>query len=553
MRESRFTHSVKQGKPLQIPGPLLRVPEGTEIRVTIRSRVSQRLYVRGLSSRGSAVSAADTLQIEPGTTREVTFAAGKPGTYFYRASTVPPTPAMLQPGIGSQLFGGFIIDPRGAARVKERIFLLSFWADSALAQLDGLSRTLRFAINGKAWPATERMQHSLGDSIRWRVINASSAVHPMHLHGFYYRVGSRGNESLDSIYPRDAAPHLVVTERLAPGRTMTMTWVSERLGNWLFHCHDNVHIMPNTPLPGATIAKAADGNHANHALQMMGGLVMGVEVRGRSSQNQAASIAPRRELRLVARTAEGGSAAEPSYGFVLHEGANPVNTTPRLPGPLIVLKRGEPVRIMVVNELPEQTAVHWHGIELESYYDGVPGFAGSSARLAPAIQPRDSFEVRFTPPRSGTFIYHTHVDEVRQQRAGLFGALIVVDPDKPYDPTTDIPILISTPRNVVDNAVVLVNGTATPAPLEMQPEHPIASASSTFIRSGPACAQNSSRVQVCSPGAPSPRMAPTCLPNGAQYGHRHSSLAMARPMISSSGPRRQVNSNSKCSRVPASC
>ena len=82
------------------------------------------------------------------------------------------------------------------------------------------------------------------------------------------------------------------------------------------------------------------------------------------------------------------------------------------------------------NELPEPTAVHWHGIKLESYYDGVAGYSGDGRRITSAIPKDGSFEARFTPPRSGTFIYHTHVDEVRQQQAGLSGALLVVD-----DPT----------------------------------------------------------------------------------------------------------------------
>ena len=57
-----------------------------------------------------------------------------------------------------------------------------------------------------------------------------------------------------------------------------------------------------------------------------------------------------------------------------------------------VLARREPVSVMVVNALPEPTAVHWHGIEPESYYDGVAGFSGSGGRRSPAIAPRDSFE-----------------------------------------------------------------------------------------------------------------------------------------------------------------
>ena len=76
-------------------------------------------------------------------------------------------------------------------------------------------------------------------------------------------------------------------------------------------------------------------------------------------------------------------------------------------GPTIVVTRAVPVRITVVNTRNVTTSVHWHGIELESYFDGVAGCSGAGAHLAPIIAPHDSFVVRFTPPRAGTFIYHT--------------------------------------------------------------------------------------------------------------------------------------------------
>jgi len=60
--------------------------------------------------------------------------------------------------------------------------------------------------------------------------------------------------------------------------------------------------------------------------------------------------------------------------------------------------------------------------------DGVPGFSGAGTHLAPAIAPGDSFMARFTPPRAGTFMYHAHIDEVRQEFAGLEGAIIVREP-----------------------------------------------------------------------------------------------------------------------------
>jgi FtsP/CotA-like multicopper oxidase with cupredoxin domain len=113
-------------------------------------------------------------------------------------------------------------------------------------------------------------------------------------------------------------------------------------------------------------------------------------------------------------------------------------------------------------------------MELESYFDGVAGFSGSGKQLSPIIAPADSFEARFTPPRAGTFIYHTHIDELRQQPAGLSGALIVVDPARPYDPATDVPVLITSPRGEAEEGrAVLLNGELAPAPIDVRAGVPL--------------------------------------------------------------------------------
>jgi FtsP/CotA-like multicopper oxidase with cupredoxin domain len=203
----------------------------------------------------------------------------------------------------------------------------------------------------------------------------------------------------------------------------------------------------------------------------MSGLVVGVHVEPRDgdARMKDAGNSGRRRLRLLVRPG-GGTANEPFYAFTLHErGPEPALDTTIRSGQPIVLKRGEPVSIMVVNRTPEPTAVHWHGIELDSYFDGVAGFSGSGRRLSPVVAPRDSFEARFTPPRSGTFIYHTHVDELQQQPAGLSGALLVVDADRPYDASTDIPVLITTPRSAaMVPRTVLLNGRLLAAPVELR-------------------------------------------------------------------------------------
>ncbi|AHG88897.1 multicopper oxidase type 3 [Gemmatirosa kalamazoonensis] len=462
---------AEAGKPASVPGPLLRVPEGTEIRALVHNALDAAIVVHGLSTRGVPLGPADTMRVGPGETREARFVAGAPGTYRYWAATSSPTIGGRS-GADSQLGGAFVVDPRGTAPAADRVLVITLWQqDADAAGITGRSDVLRFAINGRSWPNTERLAYTEGDTVRFRLVNLSAAVHPMHLHGFYFDVESRGDGTRDSTYDAAGSPHLAVTERLPPGRTFTMRWVPERAGNWLFHCHDNFHVLRNRPLDGTPLPPEQAVHTHDHTRDMMGGLVMGIAVRPRPVVAVAASAeaSPRRRLRLVARTDSGGTDAEPAYGYVLEEGARTVpNGGPLLPGPTILLKRGEPVSITVVNRLREPTAVHWHGIELESYYDGVADFSGTPGHIAAAIAPSDSFEARFTPPRAGTFMYHPHADEVRQQQAGLSGALLVVDDPAAYDAAHDVMVLITVPRRDADRDRVLLNGSLAPSARELR-------------------------------------------------------------------------------------
>jgi len=170
------------------------------------------------------------------------------------------------------------------------------------------------------------------------------------------------------------------------------------------------------------------------------------------------------------REDSGGTETEPAYGYVLQEGGRSTPSAgPLLPAPTILLERGRPVSITVKNELREATAVHWHGIELESYFDGVAGFSGTGKHIAPAIAPGDSFVARFTPPRAGTFMYHPHADETRQQQAGLSGALLVVDSLSRFDREHDRVLLLTVPRSSVEaQKAVLVNGSTGPDTLRLR-------------------------------------------------------------------------------------
>jgi manganese oxidase len=350
------------------------------------------------------------------------------------------------------------------------VLVIGVWADTI--DRVGIRRQRVLAvINGRSWPNTERLTYAIGDTVRWRVINASADLHPMHLHGFYFRIASRGDGVRDTIYaPREdgSTGDLAVTEGMISGATLSLVWVPERAGNWLFHCHVPEHIAARGPLGTAPSAAHPSLHPAetDHARGGMNGLALGVTVRP-TTRNVAARVPPvrARHLRLLVWPNAGSTDDTPFFSYALDEGgAEPAVDTGLVAAPTLDLARGEPVRITVVNRLGEPTAVHWHGIELESYYDGVAGFSGAGRQATPLIAPNDSFEVRFTPPRAGTFIYHTHVDELRQQFGGLIGALVVLEPGETWDAERDLVVLLSDagPRRMY------INGSLDPAPKELE-------------------------------------------------------------------------------------
>ena len=448
-----------RGKAPTIPGPLIRVRTGTMIKVTITNRLDSTLVVHGLQTRPS--TSDDTVQVAPGGRRTVSFAAGEPGTYYYWGAT---SAAKLDERFGddSQLLGALIVDPAEGPVAPDRVFVISLYGPE-VAREDPPA-PFAIAFNGRSWPFTERLSVTVGEPVRWRFINASADNHPMHLHGFYYRVDSRGTMLRDTIYtPSDQRQ--VVTERLSEGTTMTTTWTAERPGQWLMHCHIHFHAAadsnwgPNRPRPPS---------HAGMAPDLMGdmtGLVLGIIATTSDSSVTAPPPATARRLRLEVEP----SPSVPQIRIGLSgDGVAPAPAT--TPGPPLVLTRGEPAEITVVNRLSEPTAIHWHGIELESYYDGVPGWSGAAPRIAPLIAPGDSFVARMTPPRAGTFIYHAHNLATHQVGDGLVGALLVLEPLEVRRASDEITWII-TGNDLFFTDYLEINSARHPAPLVLRANH----------------------------------------------------------------------------------
>lgn len=109
-----------------------------------------------------------------------------------------------------------------------------------------------------------------------------------------------------------------------------------------------------------------------------------------------------------------------------------------VPGPLIRVTEGDEVKIIVKNDLPESTTIHWHGVQVPNSMDGVPGVTQEP------ILPGEPFVYQFTAKPAGTFMYHSHYEGDVQVMAGLYAPFIIEPRELEADPpAVDRTLMIS--------------------------------------------------------------------------------------------------------------
>lgn len=96
----------------------------------------------------------------------------------------------------------------------------------------------------------------------------------------------------------------------------------------------------------------------------------------------------------------------------------------QVPGPTLRLTRGQILEVTLHNALTDPTTIHWHGLHVPFEMDG-------ATWMHDPVQPGQSFTYSFIVDQVGTFWYHPHFDTARQVDLGLYGAIVVDDPDEP--------------------------------------------------------------------------------------------------------------------------
>ncbi len=121
------------------------------------------------------------------------------------------------------------------------------------------------------------------------------------------------------------------------------------------------------------------------------------------------------------------------------------------PGPELRVKQGGIVRVRFTNELDEPTSIHWHGIRIVNSMDGVSGLTQEP------VKPGEAFDYVFEVHDAGTFWYHAHNKSWEQVARGLYGSLIVEEPQPLVDREHDITLVIDDWRLGDDGTIDLAS------------------------------------------------------------------------------------------------
>jgi len=131
----------------------------------------------------------------------------------------------------------------------------------------------------------------------------------------------------------------------------------------------------------------------------------------------------------------------------------------QVPGPTLRMKKGEEVKIRLVNQLDQPVTLSCQGLRIANAMDGVADLTQKP------VLPGQSFDYRFTPPDSGFYWYRSDVlpFAMEQIDRGLYGPLIIEEQNPPFV-DRDITVMLAE-WHVDDKAQILIDrGNAAPGP-----------------------------------------------------------------------------------------
>lgn len=233
-----------------VPGPLIHVTEGDSVKIIVKNNLPEptTIHWHGILVPNNMDGIPDETQkpILPGKSFIYEFIAKPAGTFWYHSHFN--TDKQLSIGLS----GAFIIEPRGGLDPKpdiDKVLMLNEWRVISGQTYPAMPATDMdgnlFTINGKAFPDTENVNAKVGQKVRLRFIGSGQLIHPMHLHGFPFKiVATDGNDVPASAqWTKDVVS-------VAPGERYDVAFTPDRPGKWMLHCHIPHHTTNFHKEPG---------------------------------------------------------------------------------------------------------------------------------------------------------------------------------------------------------------------------------------------------------------------------------------------------------------
>jgi FtsP/CotA-like multicopper oxidase with cupredoxin domain len=224
------------------PGPTIEAVEGDKVRIFVTNKLPEHTTIHWhgilLPSGMDGVGGLSQPQIQPGETFVYEFLLRKSGTFMYH----PHADEMVQMGLG--MMGLFIVHPKDPAlrRVDRDFgFLMANYEVKPGTYVPDTSVMLEFntwAWNSRVFPGIDPLVVRRGDRVRIRIGNLTMTNHPIHLHGYDFRV-----TGTDGGWVPESAQWPEVTVDVAVGQMRAIEFVADAEGDWAFHCHKSHHTM----------------------------------------------------------------------------------------------------------------------------------------------------------------------------------------------------------------------------------------------------------------------------------------------------------------------
>jgi FtsP/CotA-like multicopper oxidase with cupredoxin domain len=224
------------------PGPTIEAVEGDRVRLFVTNRLLEHTTIHWhgilLPSGMDGVGGLSQPQIQPGETFVYEFLLRKSGTFMYH----PHADEMVQMGLG--MMGLFIVHPKDPSfrRVDRDFgFVMANYEVKPGTWVPDTSVMLEFntwAWNSRVFPGIDPLVVRKGDRVRIRIGNLTMTNHPIHLHGYDFKV-----TGTDGGWVPETAQWPEVTVDVPVGAMRAIEFVADEEGDWAFHCHKSHHTM----------------------------------------------------------------------------------------------------------------------------------------------------------------------------------------------------------------------------------------------------------------------------------------------------------------------